>query len=162
MNLSPNVTLDMALHSDRANFLKIDNTTTDSHLIGNMSAVANNCFEAIKKQFPDAVISSFYRCDQLNKAVKGQSTSQHMKGQAIDIFSSGHIPNLVALTQEDKAKTVSVYIRKRNLEILNWCKTNLKFDQLLNEFPDANGCPAWVHISFNNNGVNRQQFFVIK
>jgi hypothetical protein len=142
LQLSPNVTLEQAEHSDAAIRAKIDNTTEDSGIIACMKQVATYCFEPIKKQFPDAFINSFYRNPETNKLVGGQPTSQHQKGQAIDI-SRGN--------------------RVKNLELLNWCKTNLIYDQLLNEFPDANGDPAWVHVSFITPlQNNRKQFLIIK
>lgn len=142
MNISDHITLEQAVHSDTATRLKIDNSTNDPSIIQCMKDVAAACFEPIKKQFPDAVVNSFYRCPILNKSIGGQPTSQHQRGQAIDIGSSS---------------------RAMNLEILNWAKTNLKHDQILNEFPDANGCPAWVHISYVLPiEKNRNEFFVIK
>lgn len=127
MQLSLNVSLEQALHSNEAIRLKLDNTTTDPGIIQCMKDVSENCFEQIKKQFPDAFINSFYRSPPVNKAVGGQPTSQHQKGQAIDIGRP---------------------TRQKNLELYSWAKGNLLFDQLINEYPDTNGCPAWVHISY--------------
>ena len=140
--LSLSVTLEQALHSNEAIRLKLDNNTSDPSIIECMKHVSEACFEPIKKQFPDAFINSFYRSPSVNKAVGGQPTSQHQRGQAIDIGRP---------------------TRQKNLELFNWVKENLLHDQLINEYPDANGCPAWVHVSYVlPTDKNRKMHFEIK
>ncbi len=64
----------------------------------------------------------------MNVAIGGAKSSQHQKGEAIDIdcdqFGNGN------------NKGIFEYIRK-----------NLVHDQIINEFPDENGNPSWVHVS---------------
>lgn len=81
------------------------------------------------------VIGSGYRCPALNKAVGGVSNSQHMKGQAVDLFIDG-----------DKAKGQRWFSYIRN---------HLSFDQLIWEH-NAKGT-YWVHVSFDPFGCNRKQ-----
>jgi hypothetical protein len=71
----------------------------------------------------------------LNTKVGGSATSQHCKGEAIDI-SGG-----------DKVE---------NKKLFDWCKENLDFDQLINEYDFT-----WVHISYKAKG-NRKQILVVK
>ena len=79
------------------------------------------------------VITSGYRCDKVNKLVGGVATSQHTKGQAVDI-------------QTKKMSTQ---------ELFNYIlKSRLEYDQLINEYN------RWVHISFVK-GKNRKQCFKI-
>jgi zinc D-Ala-D-Ala carboxypeptidase len=119
----------------------IDNECTNEEYIGNAKLVAERCFEPIRAHFGvPLVISSFYRSPELNKSVGGVPDSQHQYGQAIDIEAG---PDM-------------------NIEIFNWAKDNLKFDQLLNEYPDKDGKPTWVHISFVNDAANRQEAIYIK
>ncbi len=141
MNISEHITLLEATKSQTAIRLGIDNTP-DAATIDRMKLVAETCFEPIRKHFGIPLkVSSFYRCKALNDAIKGSKTSQHMSGEAIDIDADGS-----SIT---------------NKEIHDWAKANLKFDQLINEFPDVNGNPAWVHISFSKHG-NRNQCLIIK
>jgi hypothetical protein len=82
-------------------------------------------------------ISSGYRSKELNDAIGGSQTSQHSKGQAIDIDMDG------------SSNGVS------NADVYNFIKDNLEFDQLIWEFgTDKN--PDWVHVSYVN-GPNRKQ-----
>jgi hypothetical protein len=76
------------------------------------------------------IISSGYRSEQLNKAVGGAKTSQHMTGCAADIVCSEP---------------------RRLFDII---KANGKFDQLLWEHA---GKTQWIHVSYKPNGKNRQQ-----
>jgi hypothetical protein len=87
-------------------------------------------------------VSSFYRCPALNKAVGGSATSQHVKGEAIDIQC---IPG-TGVT---------------NAMIYNYILKNLEFDQLIWEFGNDKE-PAWVHVSLKLVGVNRKQTIRVK
>jgi hypothetical protein len=143
-NISKHITWsEFCLSSQTAIRLKIDNQPKDKSVIEAAKLVANKCFEPIREHFGiPLTISSFYRSEALNKAINGAKNSQHITGQAIDLYA-GH-------TYSDK-----------NLEILNWAKDNLDYDQLINEYPDSKGRPCWVHISYNSKGPNRKQFITI-
>ena len=76
------------------------------------------------------IISSGFRCPELNKLVGGVSNSQHLEGKAVDFT----VPN----------ETVAGIIFKIQT-------SNIEYDQILNEYD------KWVHISFNK-GHNRKQY----
>jgi hypothetical protein len=78
-------------------------------------------------------VNSAFRSVLVNKAVKGAKTSQHLKGQAVDIDNG----------------------REENIKLFNILKT-MEFDQLLNEHDFS-----WVHCSYVPNG-NRHQILNIK
>lgn len=139
-NISPHITYEEATRSQTATRLGIKNIPGEVEL-KNMEIVAKACFEPIREWYGKPLtISSFFRCKELNAAIKGSKTSQHVQGKAIDIDTGN---------------------RKENTKILNWAKANLKYDQLISEYPDENGDPSWVHISFDL-GSNRNQFLIIK
>lgn len=143
MIISKHITLAEATKSQTAVRLGIDNTP-DSSQLKCMKLVAKNCFEPLREWHGKPIgISSFFRNYDLNKAVKGSKTSQHMKGQAIDIdadiFKNG-------LT---------------NKQIYNWLIKNVDYDQIIWEFGDDNN-PAWVHISYVSKEWNRRQQLRIK
>jgi len=139
MNISAHITLEEATRSQTAIRNKIDNTP-DEATIARMKLVAEACFEPLREWYGKPLkVSSFYRSEALNKAVGGSKTSQHVKGEAIDIDTGS---------------------RAENLKLLEWAKANLVFDQLISEFPNEQG-PSWVHISFSKSG-NRNQFIVVK
>jgi hypothetical protein len=136
MNLSKHLTLAEAIRSESAKRLGISNMPTPEHL-ENGKIVAEKIFEPIREFVGGPVyISSFYRSNALNKAVKGSATSQHCRMEAMDIDMDG--------------------TDTTNKEIFDFIKDNLDFDQLINEFP-VNGNPSWVHVSYNTKGAQRKQ-----
>lgn len=58
----------------------------------NLEALARNILDKIKDEFPGVVITSCYRCHALNDAVMGARNSQHIKGQAADLYLFDHEP----------------------------------------------------------------------
>ena len=114
----------------------IDNTPNDEQL-KNMELIAENIFEPLRQYVGGPIkINSFFRCPKLNTAIGGSTTSQHCKGQAIDIDDT--------------------YGRMTNAEMYHWVKENLQFDQMIWEFGD-DGNPAWVHISYVSPDENRNR-----
>ena len=137
MQLSKNLSLAEMVRSESAKRMGLTNMPTDLHL-ASMKKLANNIFQPIREHFNVPIhISSGYRSEELNKKMKGASkTSQHCKGEAMDIDMDG--------------TAVS------NAKIFHWIKDNLVFDQLIWEFgTDKN--PDWVHVSYNANGSQRKQ-----
>ena len=135
-NISKHITFKEATFSATAQRLGIKNEPTLDHL-KSMITVAEKCFEPLREWYGKPLrINSFYRGKELNKAVKGSATSQHCKGEAIDI-DAGSIAE--------------------NKKIHDWIKNNLDFDQLINEYNYS-----WVHISFTDKKPNRKQLVVIK
>lgn len=135
MKISEHITLDEATKSPTALRMGINNTPPD-HVLPFMKAVADQCFEPLRKWYGKPIkVNSFYRCEVLNEAVKGSSTSQHVKGQAIDIDAGS---------------------KAENKKLYDYIKTHLIFDQLIWEYDGA-----WVHVSFNP-GQNRNMAFDIK
>lgn len=102
-----------------------------------MRTVAEEIFEPVREHFGVPIaVSSFFRSAAVNKAIGGSSTSQHCKGEAIDMDAD-------------------VYGMIRNRDIFNYVKDNLQFDQLIWEF-GTDREPDWVHVSFNkfnNRGI---------
>ena len=142
MKLSENFSLEEFTASQTATRKNIKEQFNPSQdVINNLKDVCINVLEPIRKWFNVPIkISSGYRCERLNKAVGGAKNSQHLTGEAIDIDLG----------------------RKKNLELLNWIQKNLEFDQLLNEYPDKDGFPSWVHVSFTKKRKNRKQILVVK
>lgn len=130
-----------AIKSPTAIRLGISNEPTPEHL-ENMKYVAREVFDKVREHLARPLAaSSFYRSKELNDAVPGSSkTSQHMTGQAIDI-------------------DCDVYKFGTNLEVFDFIRNNLIFDQVINEYPDKFGNPSWVHVSKTKTG-NRGEVLV--
>lgn len=134
MIITKNLTLQELIHSNTAKAKGIDNSPTNEHL-RNLIEIANNIFQPLRDAIGKPIrISSGYRSEKLNKAVGGSKTSQHNKGQALDLVAT------TGFTNKD---------------IFDYIKKNLEFDQMIWEFgTDKN--PDWVHVSYNK-GKNRKQ-----
>lgn len=137
MKISNHLSLAEVTRSETAKRRGISNTPTAEHL-ENFKILAENVFEKIRSHFGVPIhISSGYRSKELNDAIGGSQTSQHSKGQAIDIDMDGSSSGVT------------------NADVYNFIKDNLEFDQLIWEFgTDKN--PDWVHVSYVN-GPNRKQ-----
>jgi len=142
MKLSKNLSLAEFTRSSTAKRRGIDNNPDGDHLEA-AKQLAENIFQPIREHFGKAIfISSGYRSDALNKAIGGSTTSQHSKGEAIDIDMDGH-PG------------------PSNTDVFEYIKDNLPFDQLIWEFGDDKK-PDWVHVSYKANGPQRGQILRAK
>ena len=89
MIVSEHLSLSELIRSDSAKRLGVTNMPTAEHII-NLKALAENIFEPIRAHFRCPIyISSGYRSAELNKALNGAKSSQHLKGEAIDIDMDG-------------------------------------------------------------------------
>lgn len=141
IQLSANLSLAEMLRSESAKRAGIDNIPTAEH-VKNMRLLAENIFQPIRNHFKVPIhISSGYRSRELNKAIGGSQTSQHSKGEAIDIDMDN--------------TSIS------NRDVFMFIKDNLEFDQLIWEF-GTTGNPAWVHVSYNSNGKQRKQVLIAR
>jgi len=132
--ISKHLTLEELCHSETAIKLGIVNVPNQLQT-ENLKTLALKVFEPVREHFGVPIhISSGYRIMNLNQAIKGSITSQHCKGEAIDIDMKG-----------DKVT---------NAQIFHWIKDNLKYDQLIWEFGDKKN-PDWIHVSYTKE--NRQQ-----
>jgi hypothetical protein len=123
MKLSKNFALSEITHSNTAKRLGIDNEPTETHL-QNMQYLVDNLLQPLRDAVGPIRISSGYRNPSLNRAIGGSRSSQHCKGQALDVqfWSEGKMHNKI---------------------IYDWIlRSGLEFDQMINEFDFA-----WIHIS---------------
>lgn len=135
-NISKYITYLEATTSQTATRKGIVNTPGDKELI-NMQLVGIRVFDVVRDHFKTPLrVSSFYRSLLLNNSIGGARTSQHVKGQAIDIQGTGDITNKM---------------------IFDYIKDNLDFDQLINEYNYS-----WVHVSYVSKEKNRKQILNIK
>lgn len=137
MKISTHLNLAEVTRSDSAKRHGIDNTPTAEHL-DNFKILAEKVFEPIRLHFKTPIfISSGYRSKALNDFIGGSASSQHCKGQAIDIDMDASNSGVT------------------NKMVFDFIKDKLDFDQLIWEFgTDAN--PDWVHVSYAK-GANRKQ-----
>lgn len=129
---SKHITWKEATGSATAKKLEIDNTPNDEQL-NNMQDLAEDLFEPLRERVGEPIlINSFFRCEELNKAISGSATtSQHIKGCAIDLDAT----------------------KISNCELFYIIKNEFEFDKLIWELGDDNN-PAWIHVSYVK-GKNR-------
>ena len=142
MKLSENLDLSEVIRSESAKRSGIDNMPTEKHL-ESLKILATNIFQPIREHFGTPIhISSGYRSEKLNRLVPGTSlTSDHCFGRAIDIDMDG--------------------TKISNNDVFHYIKNNLKFKQLIAEFP-INGNLSWVHVSYDENNLKNQILIATK
>ena len=93
-HLSPHFTVGEFFRSGTAIRLGIDNNP-DAHpgegistaeVVENLRALCTEVHEPLRRRVGRVIVTSGYRCQELNKAVGGVWNSQHLKGEAADIF----------------------------------------------------------------------------
>lgn len=142
MKLSKNLSLGEFINSQTAKRRGIDNTPSPDHLEA-AKILAENVFQPIREHFGVPIyLSSGYRSNALNKAIGGSLTSQHSKGEAIDI-DMDHREG------------------PENEDIFYYIKDHVDFDQLIWEFGNDKR-PNWVHVSYKKNGPQRGQILKAK
>jgi zinc D-Ala-D-Ala carboxypeptidase len=139
MQLTKHFTLEELLESQTARRWGIkEQFNPPEGVIDNLKLLCVNILEPLRKYIGrPIVISSGYRCAEVNKRVGGQPTSQHLKGQAADIHALG-------MTNADLFWAVK--------------EVGLPFSQEIWEF-GTKVEPAWVHVSYD--GGTRHQVFSI-
>lgn len=129
MNL--NFSISELIKSDKAKQKNIKNTPSISQ-VDNMLKLIFYCLQPIRDKFGAIKITSGYRCEELNKLVKGSATSNHLQGNAADI-----IPLNATFRQ-----------------VYDFIINNLDYDECFIE-KNSNGT-KWLHIAFVK-GRNRKK-----
>lgn len=139
MELTRNFSLEEMLRSDTAKRCGITNkpkAEEETEVVENLKALCVEVLQPLRDFLgKPVVVSSGYRCRELNEKVGGISNSQHLTGEAADI---------------------RVKDRHELIEIMRFIMDDTVFDQLIRE-KSATG--EWVHVSYKRNGNNRQQVF---
>ena len=123
--LAEHFSLSEMLRSYTADLLGINNVPT-AEQVDNLRALCQHVLEPLRQRFGVILISSGFRNVRLNRAVGGSPQSQHMRGEAADIF----------VASPEQGDQMFAFIRD-----------NLQFDQLLYEHKVRNGL-RWIHVSY--------------
>jgi len=134
--ISKHISYKEATFSQTATRKDIDNIPNEE-VLERMRTVAENVFEPLRAHVGGPIkINSFYRSIMLNTAIGGSKSSQHTRGEAIDL--------------DDTLGCMS------NKDMFTFIKDELDFDQLIWEFGDDEN-PAWVHVSYVSPENNRRR-----
>ena len=83
--ISKHISYKEATRSTTAMRLSVENKPNDYEL-QNMELIAEKVFEPLRKAVNGPIkINSFFRSEDLNKAIGGSTRSQHCQGRAIDL-----------------------------------------------------------------------------
>ncbi len=117
--------------SSTATAKDIDNTPTPG-ITQNLERLVANVLDPLREAWgKPIVVTSGYRCPELNKAVGGAKNSHHMQGMAADISTGNKVDN-----------------RRLFQKILD---LGLPFTQLI----DEKGF-SWIHVSYDTSNLKRQ------
>lgn len=131
MQVSKNFTLYEFENSRTATFRGIDNSVSDPIIKANIKALCESVLQPFRDHLGrPIIISSGYRCKELNEAVGGVVDSQHTLGQAADITQTGY-GNFM-------------------MRDIVWLIMNVMFDQLI-IYRD------FIHVSYVSEGRNRRK-----
>jgi len=130
--------------STTADKYHINNTPTQE-VIKNLTELVNHVLDPLRESMGRSIaVSSGYRCKALNTKVGGAKTSQHLYGQAADIYCTKKVNGKTVLDTEATRKLYDMVL-----------ELGLDFDQMILE-KGTMTAPQWVHISFKWNGRNRK------
>ena len=120
------------MRSDTAKRLGIDNKPPAS-AVKALTLLVDEVLDPLRETWGGPIrVNSGYRCPELNKAVGGSPSSQHQRGEAVDITVGSRSGN------------------RRLLALIK--RLNLPVDQCI----DEKGC-RWIHVS-HRSGRNRRMY----
>ena len=131
MKITENFTISEFEHSDKAIEFGINNKVPKKYN-DNIVSLCENVLQPLRDKFGPIIISSGYRCNELNEAVKGVSNSQHCKDEAADITATN-------------ATLMDVY---------RYIIEELDYDQCFLE-KNSKG-KKWIHVSFSRSSNRRE------
>ena len=132
-------TISELTRSDVAKSLKIDNTPSPE-IVDNLTLLIDECMDPIREQWgAPIIVTSGYRCEKLNKAVKGATNSLHRLGHSCD-FRAKNI--------EDNGKLFKMIV-----------ESNVPFTKVIWEYGDDDN-PSWIHIDYVKNKPTRKAVYI--
>lgn len=135
--LTKHFSLSEMLRSGTAIRFGIRNVPTEKE-IENLRALCQNVLEPLRRRYGRIIITSGFRCKELNDRVGGVKNSQHLLGEAADIYVS---------------------CREKAFKYSQFIIAHTDFDQLIFEpvVPEGNKHPRWLHVSYTTSRSNRHQ-----
>lgn len=95
----------------------------------NLEALVNNLLDRIRERFAvPMIVTSGYRCEELNKLVGGVDDSQHMKGEAVDFYFAGFSKKEMAAAFFEIAEEFDfdqlIYYKKKGIIHISYSREN--------------------------------------
>jgi hypothetical protein len=178
MPLSKNFTIGELLRSntvERDENLKAEQYNPPSEIIKNLLHLVETTLQPIRTRIGFPIrINSGYRCHLLNKLVSGSATSQHCRGEAADCELSPRFltdPDTALIRKEINSKIENLLGKPLRTDVnqnfylfafLCLHLDELDADQVIHEYGEDFGHPAWIHISASHRQDKRQILMVGK
>ena len=152
MRISQNFSLQELVYSPTALHAGIDQEEhLDHNAVARITALTVQVLQKVRDKFGPTKINSCFRSPQLNTLIGGSSKSQH------------------CCSGTSSAADIEIYSEDvSNLQLAEWIRDNLEFDQLILEnyspkrISKITGKPegpnsGWVHVSYSSVGDNRKE-----
>jgi hypothetical protein len=159
--------------AERDDALKQEQENPSEDVVASLQYLATTVLEPIRQSVGMPLhISSGYRCPLVNKLVGGSATSQHCRGEAADVELSPSLitdPAAAAFRERVRAGVERRTGRPIRLDVdqnfylfAHVCLNldALDIDQVIHEYGDGFGRPAWVHVAASRRLNNRQVLFI--
>jgi zinc D-Ala-D-Ala carboxypeptidase len=118
--------------------------TPSAEVVENLTTLAVNILQPLRDGLGRPLkITSGYRCERLNVAIGGSTTSEHCKGMAADLQLVVNGQNLSGL------------LYNKIIEL------KLNYTQMIWEFGTKEH-PEWIHISYNKSNLKKQNLKAVK
>ncbi len=133
MQLTKNFHLSEFIISQEATRRGIANNPNENEKM-RLKLLCEKVLQPVRDHFnKPVVISSGFRSKELNSAIGGSKTSQHMRGEAADF----EIPGM------------------DNYDLARWIEANLNYDQLILEYYNG-GNTGWLHVAYSTAHKNQE------
>ena len=152
MRISQNFSLQELVYSPTALHAGIDQEEhLDTNAIARITALTLKVLQPVRDQFGPTKINSCFRSEPLNTLIGGSSKSQH------------------CCSGTSAAADIEIFSEEiSNLQLAEWIRDNLEFDQLILENYDPERISkitwkpegpnsGWVHVSYSSIGENRKE-----
>lgn len=115
MQLSEHFHLSEFVRSQTANAMGIDNVPPPE-AVRRLHMLCLRVLEPVRKRIgAPLLVSSGYRCARLNQAIGGSPTSQHIKGEAVDIWTGAmDAADLHSLIIATVPEFDQIYLHRKN------------------------------------------------
>lgn len=176
-SVSTNFTFGEIFKSYEAERVGIDNGSfITEEILDRAVATAENILEPVRKWVRRPMTpNSWFRCEELEYFICCETFYNRLRRDGVEgVTSESHkyFPTIYLMPTEYADHWKAYFERKQhpkgqavdfeipglsNQELFDWCRDQLRFDQLILEFhrPEKGLNSGWVHGSYNNEGPNR-------
>jgi hypothetical protein len=138
-------------------------------VLSNLQYLADTVLEPVRVWLGHPIrVTSGYRSPDVNAAVGGSKTSDHLWGKAADLQMADSFmssPRVIGIRTEILKRTGRSAMANVNANYYLFAALAIRLDrfdidQLIHEYGDRPGRPAWVHVSASKDRDRRQMLSI--